>query len=414
MFRCITKLRALIIDVESFFDTDNVNWSILTENFKCLFIFTKNETERGIQENKLKCFVTHMENYMKLFVPNPSTHFEMLKLLNVEATEVAYISRDIGFLNRAMHFMGGTVWVTNAVSYAEASQAPDIICRDFNTMVQLLLENVKGFLGEIAVYPEMDKRGMIIPVRFEASGDTVPLYMMGRYFGQSHYMYQLHPYSASISLNKKNGRSYYRTYDEIFARLYISAVKRIQKGKQIDGFVSVPTRPGDTDRFDCIRERVASECGIEDLGRHFFCVKNYPTQKNLSSLERQSNIKDAFFYDGNLCGKNIIVIDDIITTGATMRECIQELNEKGASQIVIIALAVNQMQGSYWSADLAQVSCPNCGEKMQLLINSRTKNFFYRCYRCSRSIDFEWGRTLLCDWTNSERFDLGNGEIDNL
>lgn len=406
MFRCITELKALIIDIESFSDIEVARWKVLYNRFKCLFIVSEEVTEGQVKNEYPNSLIYRMEKFIKLFAPSQSSHSKMLRLLEREATEVAYISMDIGFLNNAMNFLGGTIWVTNSVNYEGASKAPDLVCPNFDAMTQLLVNNVKGFLGEVVVYPEVDSRGMIIPVEFEISNDTVPLYMLGRYFGYSHYMNQLHPYSTAIALNKKEGKAYYRKFDDIFSRLYICAVKHIQNTTSIDGVISVPTRPRDTDRFDRIRDSISKECGIKNLGGYFKCIKDYPTQKNLSSLERQANIEGVFNYEGDLTGKSVIVIDDIITTGSTIRECIHELNNHGTSQIFVIALAINQMQGTYWSADSAQVTCPNCGKKMHLLVNSHSRHFFYSCYSCNNTLSFEAGRAELYDIVNSECFRL--------
>lgn len=402
MFRCITDLKALIIDIESFPDVDIRNWHALYDKFLCLFIVSDDQTANQIKEVYANCATYKTEGFMKLFAPSPLSHFKMIEILQVKATEAAYVSADISFLNNAMGFLGGTIWVTNSLNYEEASRSPDLVCKSFNMMSRVLLEDVKGFLGEVAVYPGPEARGMIIPVGFEISGGIVPLYILGRYFGYSHYMNQLHPYSAAIALNKKEGRAYYRKFDEIFSRLYIRAVKQIQSVAQISGIVSVPTRPGDTDRFDKIRDAVSQRCGIEDLQSHFKCTRNYPSQKSLSSLERQANIEGVFQCDDGLSRKNIVIIDDIITTGSTMKECVRELKNHGVSKTYIIALAVNQVQGAYWAADSVQVSCISCGGKMNLLVNSNTKEFFYSCYNCRRTLSFEDGRTRLYDCVNAE------------
>ena len=52
-------------------------------------------------------------------------------------------------------------------------------------------------------------------------------------------------------------------------------------------------------------------------------VKNTPTQTSLTKQERQENLKGAFSLSCNkneISGKNILVIDDIFTTGATLEE----------------------------------------------------------------------------------------------
>ena len=243
---------------------------------------------------------------------------------------------------------------------------------------------------------------MIIPVEFEIDGEIIPLYMLGRYFGYSHYMSQLHPYSTAIYLNKRNGKAFGK-FDPEFKRLYSLAVRRIQKNNHIDGICSVPPRPGRENRFKNILEEIAEENDIWNLSDDMICTEDYPTQKALSQPEREENVEGVFRFNGDLSGMNIIIIDDIVSTGSTMRECIRELKGSGAEQIFIVVLAVNQIQGSYWSSVDPQICCPRCDEKMHLLINSYNKNFFYSCYECRNStLDFEQGWGNLCDQVNRE------------
>ena len=66
-------------------------------------------------------------------------------------------------------------------------------------------------------------------------------------------------------------------------------------------------------------------------------------QKALTSGERQKNIKNLIYCDEALCdkikGKTVILIDDIVTTGATLSACIQLLKGEGAKNVVCVAIA---------------------------------------------------------------------------
>lgn len=66
-------------------------------------------------------------------------------------------------------------------------------------------------------------------------------------------------------------------------------------------------------------------------------------QKALTAGERRKNIKDLIYPDASLSdkikGKTVILVDDVVTTGATMSACIQALKRCGAKNIVCIALA---------------------------------------------------------------------------
>lgn len=68
------------------------------------------------------------------------------------------------------------------------------------------------------------------------------------------------------------------------------------------------------------------------------------SQTKLTLIEREKNIKDAFSltddYKGEVKDKNIILLDDVITTGATVNECIKVLQEAGANKIFTVSLAM--------------------------------------------------------------------------
>lgn len=60
-----------------------------------------------------------------------------------------------------------------------------------------------------------------------------------------------------------------------------------------------------------------------------------PKQHDLSGEERRQNLKDAYILreDVSVEGKGILLIDDVITTGSTVRECAALLKECGAKQV---------------------------------------------------------------------------------
>ena len=68
-------------------------------------------------------------------------------------------------------------------------------------------------------------------------------------------------------------------------------------------------------------------------------VRNTPSQTKLSRSERQANVRDAFIAFGDLEGKRILIVDDVVTTGSTLNECARVLKLAGASKITAAALA---------------------------------------------------------------------------
>jgi len=69
-------------------------------------------------------------------------------------------------------------------------------------------------------------------------------------------------------------------------------------------------------------------------------VKNTAPQFGLKERERQNNVKDAFkSYDTEkLRGRDVILFDDIYTTGATINECIKAINTARPANIMVAAL----------------------------------------------------------------------------
>ncbi len=69
--------------------------------------------------------------------------------------------------------------------------------------------------------------------------------------------------------------------------------------------------------------------------------KENKTQSLLLPNERTKNVKDVFRIKNSfkLKNKNIILVDDIFTTGATVNVCSSLLKKSGASEIIILVIA---------------------------------------------------------------------------
>jgi len=71
-------------------------------------------------------------------------------------------------------------------------------------------------------------------------------------------------------------------------------------------------------------------------------VRETPSQTSLSRQEREANVKKAFSAGKDalqLKGKRVLLVDDVYTTGATVKECCQVLTSAGIGEVYVIALA---------------------------------------------------------------------------
>lgn len=70
-------------------------------------------------------------------------------------------------------------------------------------------------------------------------------------------------------------------------------------------------------------------------------VKNTKTQTRLDEHERRKNVRNAFtLKSGEVRHKRILLVDDVLTTGATVDECARVLKEAGAENVYSLVAAI--------------------------------------------------------------------------
>lgn len=74
------------------------------------------------------------------------------------------------------------------------------------------------------------------------------------------------------------------------------------------------------------------------LFNNLYKVKNTKSQHFLSLEERSVNLNNSFLVDCDLTGKNILLIDDIHTSGATIDECYKELKKANCNFVWAVCL----------------------------------------------------------------------------
>ncbi len=84
--------------------------------------------------------------------------------------------------------------------------------------------------------------------------------------------------------------------------------------------------------------------GIPSRPSLLYKCRSTPAQSQLSREERKTNLFRAFRVrrPAAIHGKNILLVDDIFTTGATAEEAARTLREAGARRVDLIALACTE------------------------------------------------------------------------
>jgi predicted amidophosphoribosyltransferase len=116
--------------------------------------------------------------------------------------------------------------------------------------------------------------------------------------------------------------------------------------EQIEAVVPVPHHPrtlrwrGFSPSEDLARE-VASKMGLKCMPRALFKIRFTAPQAGLDSSARIENLRFSMkVFDRELVENRVLlVVDDVMTTGATLRECARALVDAGASKVYCLTLA---------------------------------------------------------------------------
>ncbi len=142
-----------------------------------------------------------------------------------------------------------------------------------------------------------------------------------------------------------NKSSYYRALGKLLAL-------KIQNTKQLDSFdviVPVPLHKSRQkhrgyNQAELMAEQIAKTLKVT-------CEKNLlikstatNSQSMLKRTERLLNLEDAFMAvnDGLIAHKNILLIDDIVTTGSTVNQCCKVLKRAGAEKVIAGVIATTR------------------------------------------------------------------------
>ena len=71
-------------------------------------------------------------------------------------------------------------------------------------------------------------------------------------------------------------------------------------------------------------------------------IKATSPQKELGDKGRKRNIRGAFAVQKNVKGENIVLIDDIYTTGSTLDEAARVLKKAGAENVYFLTVSIGQ------------------------------------------------------------------------
>lgn len=158
------------------------------------------------------------------------------------------------------------------------------------------------------------------------------------------WYYKGEPRTSILRYKFRNVRSYAPRYGRLLAMHLLQSSL-----PQYDMITWVPVSFGRKfsrgyDQVQLIAKTTARELG-QPLIRTLRKTRNTPPQSSIqSAAARKANVLGAYRLNPkiNVRGKRILLLDDVITTGATVSECARVLLTAGAKEVYCAALAASQ------------------------------------------------------------------------
>lgn len=133
----------------------------------------------------------------------------------------------------------------------------------------------------------------------------------------------------------------YRGYASSIGRLMALAIW--STGISADGVTYVPLSPAGGKQRGYDQSRLLAKAVARALGLPLFSlllkVRETQPQHQLPRRRRKQNVKNAYLAFPEAAGKRLILVDDIVTTGATLMECGGTLLRAGAREVVGLCAA---------------------------------------------------------------------------
>ncbi|MCF7907069.1 hypothetical protein K9K85_02200 [Patescibacteria group bacterium] len=90
---------------------------------------------------------------------------------------------------------------------------------------------------------------------------------------------------------------------------------------------------------ELIAQEISSPLSLKINSRILQKIKNTTSQTNLNAQQRKENVRHSFHCSTSICPPRLILVDDILTSGATLAEAARVLQKAGAQEIWAFVLA---------------------------------------------------------------------------
>lgn len=170
----------------------------------------------------------------------------------------------------------------------------------------------------------------------------LPAFKIGRAVGP----YNDESFRIAVKVLKFLGRKYMAVK---MGDLMAEVVQQEKRFWPLDLIVPVPSSAGSErqrgfNQSALLARQIGKRLGLPVHERLLIRVKETPSQRELTREEREKNLLCAFQVQRSekIKGKHILLVDDVYTTGSTIRECTRTLLDAGAADVAVITWATGK------------------------------------------------------------------------
>lgn len=357
---------------------------------------------------KFDTLVTYTEVGAAGIKPNPTGINLALSNLNITHPEkVIYIGDNYTDII-ASYYAGVIPIVPSWASRIPVSQVPaavlssEFLIDECDALENIILMAEKCAEHENFVFPR--KRFYFVPLDESANvipaSDTLSTICLGRYFSQKSIittkLHDLHPLSIEIAKKEHDDRYIPPAYwSDILAHAADKIPGFFGSKNGFDIVTVIPSKKEKAPRLEIVLENAAgkSKSSSVFIGDLFVFNDGAQSLKTLPRDQRTVEIESSLHlnpkYKGKLGGKSILVFDDVITTGSTLKRAYSLLRTESVKHSLGLCLAKTV------SISEEERLCPQC--QSHILRIRRNSSNGIRFWGCSGYNDI-WDK---CGYTES-------------
>lgn len=137
-----------------------------------------------------------------------------------------------------------------------------------------------------------------------------------------------------LLLKNPNWKNKFKKYD------YIISVPMHKQNKKLRGY----------NQSEIIADEICKKINIKSGSDILLKTRQNKKQSTLSMLQRKENVKNVFKVKDEVIikNKNILLIDDIYTTGNTIKSCIKELKNAKINKVDVLVLGKTKLKSKFF------------------------------------------------------------------